>query len=74
MTPERRSGVEFRVSGRTLTGVVLRYGDVSPGHKERFTSGAFGPEPRAVLNVQHDPNMVILEAGQFVLSDSEDGA
>ena len=58
------------MSGRTLSGVVLKYGDVSPTHRERFMAGAFGPELRAPLNVQHDPGMVILEAGEFVLTDS----
>ena len=70
MESERREGVEFRVAGRTLAGTVLRYGDISPDHRERFLPGAFGDAPRASLNIQHDPRMVILEAGQFVLSDS----
>ena len=70
MKPERRQGGEFRVAGRTLSGVVLKYGDVSPTHRERFQSGAFGPELRAPLNVQHDPGMIILDAGEYILADS----
>ena len=70
MESERRAGVEFRIQGRTLSGVVMRYGDLSPDHGERFQSGAFGVEPRAALNIQHDRSLVVLEAGDFVLSDS----
>ena len=70
MESERRHGVEFRVSGRTLSGRVMTYGDISPGHRERFLPGAFGPAPRAPLNIQHDSSLVVLEAGDFVLADS----
>ena len=70
MTVEHRTGAEFRIAGRTLTGTVLRYGDISPEHAERFLPGAFGPAPSAPLNIQHDRNMVVLGAGDFVLSDT----
>ena len=59
------------MAGRTLTGRVMTYGDISPGHRERFLPGAFGPEPRADLNIQHDASLVVLNAGEFVLSDSD---
>ena len=68
--PETRAGCEFRVAGRTLSGTVLRYGDLSPEHRERFAPGAFGPAPSAPLNIQHDRNMIVLGAGDFVLSDT----
>ena len=56
---ERRAGLEFRIAGRTLNGIALRYGDISPDFRERFEPGAFG-EVRAVpLNLQHDRQMVI---------------
>ena len=70
MESERRRGVEFRVAGNTLSGRVMTYGDVSPDHRERFLPGAFGAEPRAPLNIQHDPRMIILDAGEYVLADS----
>ena len=70
-TPEVRAGLEFRVSGRTLSGVVLRYGDVSPEHRERFVPGAFAPVPDVPLNVQHDAKMRVLDPGAFALTDSE---
>ena len=68
--PEVRAGAEFRVAGRTLTGTVLRYGDMSPEHRERFLPGAFGPAPSAPLNIQHDRRMLVLGAGDFVLTDT----
>ena len=69
--PEHRAGAEFRVSGRTLTGKALVYGDLSPEFGERFEPGAFGPDVAApVLNLQHDRATVILPAGAYVLTDS----
>ena len=70
MQPEVRAGVSFRVSGRTLSGVAMRYGDVSPEHRERFAPGAFAPVPAVPLNMQHDPDFEILPAGRFALTDS----
>ena len=67
---EARAGAEFRVAGRTLSGTVLRYGDVSPEHRERFVPGAFAPVPAVSLNIQHDKRMQVLDAGEFVLNDT----
>ena len=68
--PEVRTGCEFRVAGRTLSGVVLRYGDTSPEHRERFVPGAFSPIPDIPLNIQHDQRMRVLDPGAFVLADT----
>ena len=70
-TPEVRAGTEFRVAGRTLSGTVLRYGDLSPEHRERFEPGAFAPVPAVPLNLQHDRRMQVLDAGAFILTDTE---
>ena len=70
--PEYRAGCEFRAVGRTLTGIVLRYGDTAPEHRERFEAGAFAPVPTVELRLQHDPGIVILASGSFVLTDSPD--
>ena len=67
---EFRAGGEFRVSGRTLQGTVIRYGDIEPDRRERFESGAFAPVPPVPLNLQHDPGMVISEAGEYDLQDT----
>ena len=69
--PEVRAGLEFRVAGRTLSGVVLRYGDVSPDYRERFVPGAFAPVPDVPLVLQHDARMRVLDPGAFVLTDTE---
>ena len=67
---ERRAGVEFRIQGRTLSGRVMVYGDLSLDHGERFLPGAFGVEPRAALNIQHDRSLVVLQADEYVLEDT----
>ena len=68
MTPEHRGGCEFRVAGRTLSGVAMRYGDTSPGFSERFEAGAFG-EVRAIpVNLQHDRSLIV--APDAILTDS----
>ena len=70
MTPEQRAGGEVRLAGRTLSGVAMPYGTIAPQFQERFLPGAFGPSVSApVLNIQHDRNMVVLEAGAYQLSD-----
>ena len=68
---ERRAGLEFRVAGRTLSGVVMRYGDIAPAQRERFLPGAFAPIPDVPLRLQHDPSMEILPPGAFILKDTE---
>lgn len=65
---EHRTGPEFRVSGRTLSGVAMRYGDVSPDFRERFMPGAFGPVATIAINLQHDSNLVL--AADALLTDS----
>ena len=59
MEPERRAGGEFRVQGRTLTGVALRYGDVSPDFQERFLPGSLAHDGRVDVNLQHDAGVVL---------------
>ena len=68
---EHREGLEFRVQGRTLSGVVMRYGDISPDHRERFEPRAFAPVPAVPMRLQHDPAMEILPAGGFILNDTD---
>ena len=48
----------------------MTFGDISPEHSERFLPGAFGPAPSAPLNIQHDRNMVVLDAGDYELTDT----
>ena len=52
---ERRAALaEIRVEGRTVSGVVMRYGEVSPSHKERFEAGSLRMADAVPLNLGHD--------------------
>ena len=44
---------EFRNEGRRLSGQVIVYGDISPGHRERFLPGAFSFDS-VPLNYRHN--------------------
>ena len=57
---ERTAPVEFRaVTGRTVTGPVVVYGEVASDRAETFAPGAFtSREDPLVLDVQHDPAIV----------------
>ena len=65
---EHRLAPEFRVSGRTLSGRALMYGDTAPDFRERFLPGAFGEVRTVRLNIQHDPRLVVAE--RAILTDS----
>lgn len=65
---EHRLSPEFRVAGRTLSGVAMRYGDVSPDFRERFVPGAFGAVSTIPVNLQHDSAIVV--ARDAILTDS----
>lgn len=65
---EHREGVSFRVSGRTLSGTALRYGDIAPDFRERFEPGAFDEVGTIPVNLQHDRNLIVAE--RAILSDS----
>ncbi|MYE89578.1 hypothetical protein F4X33_11350 [Candidatus Poribacteria bacterium] len=65
--------LELRAESRTLIGTALRYGDVSPSHKERFVPGAFGDLSGVKwLDYRHDPTRVVAHTGDgsLKLSDS----
>ena len=52
---ERRTfGTELRAEGRKLSGVVMKYGDVSPSHRERFAPGALRLAESVHLDLHHD--------------------
>ena len=57
---ERRAALgEIRVEGRTLSGTVMRYGEVSPSHKERFEPGSLRMAGAVHLDLQHDRERVV---------------
>ena len=71
---ERRSVGEVSVDGRRLSGVVMRYGEVSPSHRERFTPGALRIGDAVPLNLGHDPMRAIAWSpdGGLVLTNGDD--
>ena len=57
---ERRfAGLELRAEGRRLSGTVMKYGDVSPSHRERFEPGALRMAEAVHLDLQHDPERAV---------------
>ena len=56
---ERRYTAELRAEGRRLTGVVMKYGDVSPSHRERFEPGALRMAESIHLDWNHDPERAV---------------
>ena len=56
---ERRTGGELRAEGRRLAGTVMRYGDVSPSHRERFEPGSLRMAEAVPLNLFHDPERAV---------------
>lgn len=53
------------VKGRTLHGVLVRYGDTAPNFQERIEPGAFGDVAGvdAILNVQHRRDRMLVRTG-----------
>ena len=54
MTERLATGTEIRAEGRRLSGIVMRYGDVSPSHKERFAPGSLRLAESVHLDLFHD--------------------
>ena len=57
---ERRAALgEIRAEGRRLSGIVMKYGDVSPSHRERFEPGALRMAESVHLDLHHDPERAV---------------
>ncbi len=68
--------LELRAEGRRLFGTILKYGEVSPSHQERFLPGAFSLDPVTTrwLDYRHDRTRVLAhtEGGGLTLRDSSE--
>ena len=76
METERRAALgELRIEGRKLAGVVLRYGDISPTHRERFAPGSLRMAESVHLDLHHDPMRAVAWApdGGLELRFEDDG-
>lgn len=73
---ERRAGgdPELRAEGRRLSGVVMRWGDVSPTHRERFEAGSLREADSVALNLWHDAERAVawLPGGGLELRADDD--
>ena len=71
---ERRAALgEIRVEGRKVSGVVLRYGEVSPSHKERFAPGSLRMAGAVHFDLHHDRERAIAytPGGGLELADGD---
>ena len=74
---ERRAALgEIRVEGRKLTGTVVRYGEVSPSHRERFAPGSIRMADVVHLDIGHDRERAVAwrPGGGLELADQGRGA
>ena len=57
--------LELRASGRRLEGTILKYGEISPNHQERFLPGAFSLDAGTTrwLDYRHDRTRVLVHTG-----------
>ncbi len=69
---EQRQGVEIRADGRTLTGPAVKYGDVSPEHRERFEPGAFSVSPDLAPTLGHRTGRVLAYGRDVTVEDRAD--
>ena len=72
----RSFGAEIRAeaTGRTITGVVMPYGKVSPSHREQFEPGSLRPTERGLVHVEHDRSRPISAwPGGVELRDTDAG-
>lgn len=75
MTDERRTAAtELRVEGRRLTGIAMRYGDISPSHRERFAPGSISFADPVVLDREHNRDVALawMPDGGLELRDEDD--
>ena len=69
---EHRQGIELRADGRTLVGAAVRYGDVSPSHRERFEPGSLTVSPDLAPCLGHRTGRVLAYGQDVQVEDRAD--
>ena len=69
---EHRQGIELRADGRTLVGAAVRYGDVSPSHRERFEPGSLTVSPDLAPCLGHRTGRVLAYGQDVTVEDRAD--
>ena len=71
---ERRYTAELRAEGRRLSGTAMRYGDVSPSHRERFEPGSLRMAESVRLDLHHDVERAVAwhPGGGLALANGRD--
>ena len=59
MFERRIAETEIRAEGRRLSGTVMRFGDISPSHRERFEPGSIRMAESVHLDLHHDPERAV---------------
>ena len=69
---ERRTALELRADGRTLVGPAMRYGDVSPTHRERWLPGSARVSPDLAPTLGHRTGRVLAYGSDVEVRDGRD--
>ena len=69
---EYRTGLEIRADGRTLVGAAMRYGDLSPSHRERWEPGAARVSPDLAPTLGHRTGRVLAYGSDVEVEDRPD--
>lgn len=71
---EARTEIRADPEKRTLTGVVMPFGSVSPSHRERFLPGSLKAAPRGLVHAAHDRSRPVAGwPGAVEFRDTPDG-
>ena len=66
---EHRTGLEIRADGRTLVGAAMRYGDLSPSHRERWEPGSARVSPDLAPTLGHRTGRVLAYGEDVTIED-----
>ena len=68
------TGLEVRAEGRTVAGAVMRWGEISPSHRERFLPGSLQLSGDVWLDIDHDPRAIVAYQGGGLTFTETEGA